>query len=234
MPRRHLVLVRVLAGIVALAFVAQCGGSSDSAAGASTTAAAESIVDYTTVAAETSSVDTSVVETSAPATTTSTTIAPTTTTTLPEPTTTTTLAPVPDPNCPATPHGAVIDRDRQRAWLCDNGIALPEFVVSTAIDQPEPGTYPVFAKSMHASSRLGGHYSTMTHFVVFTRGEETGARVGFHTVPVLRNGDYVQPLDSVGTEELHGDTAGCIRVLPEEGQVVWDWLQIGDDVHVIT
>lgn len=236
MPRRHLVFVRVLAGTVALAFVAQCGGSSASTAAAATTTAPDAtVVDETSVARETSSVDTSVVETSAPVTTTSTTIAPTTTTTtVPEPTTTTTLAPVLDPNCPASPHGAVIDRDRQRAWLCDNGVALPEFVITTAIDQPDPGTYPVYGKSMHTSSRLGGHYSTMTHFVAFTRGEKTGARVAFHTVPVLRNGEYVQPLESVGTEERHGDSAGCIRVLPEEGQIVWDWLKIGDEVHVIT
>ena len=74
----------------------------------------------------------------------------------------------------------------------------------------------------------------MTHFVAFTRGEKTGARVAFHTVPKLKNGDHVQPLESVGTEERHGDASGCIRVLPEQGQVVWDWLQIGDQVNVIT
>ena len=51
--------------------------------------------------------------------------------------------------------------------------------------------------------------------------------------PVLSNGEYAQPLDSVGTEERFGDTSGCIRVLPEQGQVVWDWLDIGDEVRVI-
>ena len=117
-------------------------------------------------------------------------------------------APVIDPNCPLTSHAAVIDRDRQRAWLCDNGVALPEFVITTALDQPDPGTYPVFGKSMNTSSRFGGHYSTMTHFVAFTRGEKTGARVAFHTVPVLRNGEYVQPLGSVGTQMMYGDIIG--------------------------
>jgi hypothetical protein len=139
-----------------------------------------------------------------------------------------------DPNCPATAHAAVVDRDRQRAWLCDNGVALPEFVITTARTLPDPGTYPVYAKDMHTSSTFGGHYSTMTHFVAFTRGENTGARIAFHTVPVLRNGEYVQPLESVGTEERHGDSAGCIRVLPEQGQVVWDWLQEGDEVRILT
>ncbi len=74
----------------------------------------------------------------------------------------------------------------------------------------------------------------MTHFVAFTRGEETGARVAFHTVPVLRDGEYVQPLASVGTQMEYGETSGCIRVLPEQGQVIWDWLQKGDEVRVIS
>lgn len=111
---------------------------------------------------------------------------------------------------------------------------MPEFVVTTAITQPDPGTFAVYDKDMLASSTFGGHRSRMTHFVAFTRGKNTGARVAFHTVPVLTNGEFAQPLDSVGSEEHHGDSAGCIRVLPEEGQVVWDWLAIGDEVRVIT
>ena len=222
MPRELQVLVRAIAAVGLLAVVAQCSNSS-------------------ALAPETTAIQTSAVGSTEPISTTTSTVAETTTTTTVEPTTTTapepttTTAPVPviDPNCPITPHAAVIDRDRQRAYLCDNGVALPEFVITTAREQPDPGTYPVFAKSMHASSKFGGHYSTMTHFVVFARGEETGARVGFHTVPVLRSGEYLQPLDSVGTETERGDTSGCIRVLPEQGQVIWDWLQKGDEVHVV-
>jgi hypothetical protein len=230
MPRGCPLLVRAAAGIGLLVLVAQCGSSSALAPEVTTPIVATSVAD--------TSPATSAVETTVPASTTSSSAPSTTvvstTTTEPEPTTTTVPLPVIDPNCPITPHGAVIDRDRQRAWLCDGGVALPEFVISTARDEPDLGIYPVFAKSMHASSRFGGHYSTMTHFVVFTRGEDTGARVGFHTVPVLRNGEFVQPLASVGTQLYYGDTSGCIRVLPEQGQVIWDWLQIGDQVHVIT
>ncbi len=228
MQRGNQVFVRALAGL-GLLMVVGCGESN-------------SPVAAPTTLAEASAVDTTVADTTAPASTTTSTTTPettttersTTTTTIAEPTTTMVPAPVIDPNCPTTPHGAVIDRDRQRAWLCDNGVALPEFVITTAVTQPVPGTYPIYAKSMNASSTFGGHYSTMTHFVAFTRGIETGARVAFHTVPVLRNGEYVQPLESVGTAERHGDSAGCIRVLPEQGPVVWDWLQKGDEVRVIT
>ncbi|MEO8267273.1 MAG: L,D-transpeptidase [Ilumatobacteraceae bacterium] len=240
MSRRFPLLVRALAGLGMVVLVAQC--SSSSALSEVTVGQPEAV--------ETSAVETSAVETSAaataavttePAGTTSSTIPATTiatieptATSVPEPTTTTAPPLVIDPNCPTTPHAAVIDRDRQRAWLCDNGLALPEFVITTAREQPDPGTYPVFAKSMHASSRFGGHYSTMTHFVVFARGEESGARVGFHTVPVLRTGEFAQPLASVGTQMEYGQTSGCIRVPPEHGQVIWDWLQKGDQVHVIT
>jgi hypothetical protein len=230
MPRGYQTFVRAFAAVACLLVVVQCGNSAESAPAPTTVAA--TVVDTSTPDPSTST-STSIAPTTTVAETITTTI-PATTTTLPEPTTTTVPVPVIDPNCPITPHAAVIDRDRQRAYLCDNGVALPEFVVTTAIGQPDPGTYPVYAKSMHASSRLGGHYSTMTHFVAFARGEDTGARVAFHTVPVLRNGEYVQPLASVGTQLHFGDSSGCIRVLPEEGQLIWDWLQKGDEVRVIT
>ena len=231
MPRGFQMLVRASAPVAALLILVQCANSAESTA-PPTTVAKTTVVD--TVADTSIAPTTAAVETTTTVVETTTTTVQATTTAAPEPATTTIPAPVIDPNRPTTPHGAVIDRDRQRAYLCDNGVALPEFVVTTAIGQPDPGTYPVYAKSMFASSRLGGHYSTMTHFVAFTRGEDTGARVAFHTVPVLRNGEFVQPLASVGTQLHFGDTWGCIRVLPEEGQVIWDWLQKGDEVRVVT
>jgi hypothetical protein len=228
MPRGFVMPLRVLAALGALALVAQCSNSSALSPEATTPVTTSSaIATSTTVVPPTTS--TTIVET-----TTTTTVPPTTTTTVPEPTTTTTPVPVIDPNCPTTPHGAVIDRDRQRAWLCDNGVALPEFKITSALDQPDPATYKVYGKSMNTSSRFGGHYSTMTHFVAFAHGEKTGARVAFHTVPVLRTGEYVQPLASVGTQMMFGASSGCIRVLPDQGPVIWDWLQKGDEVRVIT
>jgi hypothetical protein len=231
MPRGIQVLVRVSAALAALMLISQCANSSALSPDATSPVATDfAIAPSTTVAPATTS--TTIAET----TTTTTSVPPTTTTTttIPEPTTTTTPLPVIDPNCPSTPHGAVIDRARQRAWLCDNGVALPEFKITSALDQPDPATYKVYGKSMNTSSRFGGHYSTMTHFVAFAHGEKTGARVAFHTVPVLKNGEYVQPLASVGTQMMFGASSGCIRVLPEQGQVIWDWLQKGDEVHVVT
>ena len=43
----------------------------------------------------------------------------------------------------------------------------------------------------------------MTHFVAFTYGKFRGARIAFHSVPMWqRDGELVQPLDSVGDVSL--------------------------------
>jgi len=74
----------------------------------------------------------------------------------------------------------------------------------------------------------------MTHFVAFTYGKYQGARIAFHSIPKYSNGEFVQPLDSVGTQELFGASAGCIRVLPDDAVAIWDWLAVGDTVIVVS
>ena len=141
----------------------------------------------------------------------------------------------PDPaTCPATGRAAVIDRFNQRNWLCDDGVIDSVMPMTSAVSQPDPGTYEVYAKDLNASSTLSGEYSTMTHFVAFTHGKYQGARIAFHSIPKYSNGEYVQPLDSVGTTELFGDSSGCIRVLPDDAERIWNWLDIGDEVIVVT
>jgi peptidoglycan hydrolase-like protein with peptidoglycan-binding domain len=143
------------------------------------------------------------------------------------------LPPNPD-TCVDDGRSAVIDRFNQRAWLCEDGAITEEMPITSAISQPDPGTYEVYAKDMNASSTLTGEYSTMTHFVAFTYGKYQGARIAFHSVPKYSNGEFVQPLDSVGSPEQHGDSSGCIRVLPDDAALIWDWLDIGDTVTVVT
>ena len=146
------------------------------------------------------------------------------------------LGPMPatDDDCPDTPRGAIVDRANQRGALCEGGKITYEFPITTANSQPDPGTYPVYDKDINASSTFGGHYSTMTHFVAFTRGKYKGARIAFHSIPKLQNGEFVQPLDSVGTPAMHGESSGCIRVLPDDAVKIWDWMSVGDEVHVIS
>lgn len=141
----------------------------------------------------------------------------------------------PDPaTCPESGRSAVVDRFNQRAWLCEDGEITDQMPITSAMSQPDPGTYEVYAKDMNASSTLTGEYSTMTHFVAFTYGKYQGARIAFHSVPKYPNGEYVQPLDSVGTQELFGDSSGCIRVLPDDAELIWSWLDVGDTVKVVT
>lgn len=146
------------------------------------------------------------------------------------------LGPMPATNddCPDTAHGVIVDRANQRGALCADGIITYEFPITTAMSQPDPGTYPIYAKDLNASSTLTGQYSTMTHFVAFTRGKYMGARIAFHSIPKYSNGEYVQPLDSVGTPAMHGESSGCIRVLPDDAVKIWDWLGIDDEVRVIS
>lgn len=147
-----------------------------------------------------------------------------------------TPAPAPDGSefCPSAGHAAVIDRDDQRAWLCTDGVALPKFPITTALTQPDPGNYKVYAKDRLTTSTFGGHLSYLDNFVAFTYGKYTGARVAFHAVPRTAQGVPYQPYDAVGTPEWHGASSGCIRVLPEQSKVIWDHLRIGDTVTVIT
>ena len=145
--------------------------------------------------------------------------------------------PPPEPDvatCEGLGDAAVLDREFQRAWLCADDAIIHVFPVTTAWDQPDPGDYEVEQRSLEASSILTGSYSEMSHFVVFTYGKFQGARVGFHSVPIYPGGEYVQPLESVGTPELRGDSNGCIRALPEDAEKVWDHLGFGAIVRVIS
>jgi hypothetical protein len=136
--------------------------------------------------------------------------------------------------CPGDGHGAVVDRAGQRAWLCDGATLAAELPITSAWTMPDAGTYAVYAKDLKAWSTFGGHASTMTHFVAFARGERTGARIAFHSVPTLADGAYAQPLQSVGDPSRRGESSGCIRLLPEDSVRVWDWLSIGDQVRVVS
>lgn len=148
---------------------------------------------------------------------------------------TTTLAPTEgSDSCPATGHGAVVDRADQRAWLCTDGVAAPKFPVSTAISQPDPGTYQVYARDRVTTSVFGGHLSYLDNFVAFSYGKNTGARIAFHAIPRDADGNPFQPYDTLGSKAWFGDSSGCIRVMPEQSETIWDHLTDGDPVVVIS
>ena len=145
----------------------------------------------------------------------------------------TTIPPPPDAGCAATGPSAVLDRDQQHAWLCLDGYITTEFAISTAWSMPDPGVYQVYAKDRTSTSTFGGHITTLKNFVAFSYGENTGARVAFHSIPILPDGSLVQPIESVGDLSRRGESSGCIRVVPDISQLIWDTLSIGDTVTVL-
>lgn len=141
----------------------------------------------------------------------------------------------PDPaTCPERERAVVVDRFNQRAWFCQDGRITRTIPVTTARSQPDPGDYRVYAKDRNASSTITGRYSTMTHFVAFTHGKYQGARIAFHSVPRYGDGSWVQPLETVGDPSWHGDSSGCIRVLPDDAVAIWNFLDLDARVRVVT
>lgn len=138
-----------------------------------------------------------------------------------------------DPKCAPQGHSALVDRKKQRVWLCTDGTRGPAMRATTAWTMPDPGTYKVYAKDLKATSSFGGHFSRMTHFVAFSYGKRTGARVAFHSLPKLNSGQYVQPESSVGDLNRRGESNGCIRMLDDDVVKVWDHLAVGDPVVVL-
>jgi hypothetical protein len=141
---------------------------------------------------------------------------------------------VDESTCPEAGRTAVVDRAHQWGWLCGDGNVVRDFPITSARSQPDPGAYDVYAKDLQASSTISGAYSEMTHFVAFTHGKYQGARIAFHSVPTYGDGSFVQPLDTVGSADLFGASAGCIRVLPDDAVAIWDWLAMGDTVTVVS
>jgi hypothetical protein len=145
-------------------------------------------------------------------------------------------APPADPAwCTTAARAVVVDRAWQRAWLCDAGKISVVIPVTTARSQPDPGMYTVYDKDWDTFSDYSIRRSILDRFVAFAVGEDEGARVGFHAIPRYEDdGTPVQPAGSLGTLGRFGDSSGCIRLLPEHADLVWNFLQVDDAVLVIS
>lgn len=136
--------------------------------------------------------------------------------------------------CPSSRKGIVVDRQWQRAWLCRDGAVVSVFPITSASNQPDPGTYPIYALDYQTSSNFGDAPSTLDRFVAFTYGKFKGARIGFHAVPYYADGSHAQPLESVGELARLGESSGCIRVLPDDAELIYSTMRVGDEVRVIS
>ena len=136
------------------------------------------------------------------------------------------LGPMPatDDDCPDTPHGAIVDRANQRGALCADGdhhVRVPDH------DGDEPAR-PGHLPDVREGHERQQHVRRALQHDDPLRGVHPRQVQGCpHRVPQhaqVSNGEYVQPLDSVGSRAMHGESSGCIRVLPDDAVKIWDWL----------
>jgi hypothetical protein len=134
----------------------------------------------------------------------------------------------PLPGCPAgEARAAVVDKAAQRFWLCTDGVPSTDQLRMTSASAeyglPPVGTYEVFAKD---SVAWGIHGERLNRFVAFYTTAR-GNRIAFH--------EYVnQTEESIGELDMRGDSSGCLRVSTDDSWLVWNFLEIGDSVVVIT
>jgi lipoprotein-anchoring transpeptidase ErfK/SrfK len=224
------ILAAALAGVLGIAVIGQIRGDDSDTTAIAPAASPATSVPISSPATTVAPVD----PPAAPTTAASTTSAASTTVPVPTPEVALPAGLPADGNCPEAGRAAVVDRDHQLTWLCADGAPTAMMPITSAWSMPDPGDYSVYAKDLNASSTFGGYFSTMTHFVAFAYGENTGARVAFHSVPRYPGGGFVQPLESVGDRGRRGESSGCIRVLPDDAVRIWEWLAIGDAVRVIS
>ncbi len=131
------------------------------------------------------------------------------------------------PNCPDAPRGAVADKANQRYWLCADGAAVTDEIPMTTASEnyglPPIGTYEVFARDENAFG-IGGE--ALERFVAFYTTPR-GNRIAFHEV-------VNQDPSTVGDLDKRGESAGCFRVREGDSVQVWEFLQIGDPVVIMS
>ncbi|MGN6686683.1 MAG: L,D-transpeptidase [Actinomycetales bacterium] len=122
----------------------------------------------------------------------------------------------------------VYSLSRQRDWIVDaTGAVVATHLVSGQTGQPDPGTYRVYSKSRYARSAVSDE--TMEYMVRFAHGEETGAAIGFHSIPVHPDGKLAQEIGDLG-EPL---SAGCVRQKLADAKQMWDFAKVGTTVVVV-
>jgi L,D-transpeptidase catalytic domain len=139
----------------------------------------------------------------------------------------------PPPAFPALPEGTgagrrvVYSNSAQRVWLVgEDGVAFDSWLVSGRRGVPRPGLYAVYSRSPVSSAHNGS--VSMQYMVRFAKGRTLA--IGFHSIPVRRNGRLIQTLEQLGTFR----SSGCVRQRVEDAAKMWDFAGIGTPVVVIT
>lgn len=147
--------------------------------------------------------------------------------------------PVPDPAATATPTSmalpagsgsgerVVFDMSEQRVWLVSSHDTVRRTypVSGSRQDNLHAGRYRVYSRSLHATGF--DLTSTMDYFVRFTRGKN--AAIGFHDIPVDREGKLVQSSSELGSPT----SSGCIRQQRADAKALWAFAPVRTKVVVL-
>lgn len=110
----------------------------------------------------------------------------------------------------------------QQVWVVDGANrVLDTYRVSGRLGVPRPGTYRVYQKQRYGRDNSGT--LTLNFFIVFT------GNIGFHAIPVDRNGRPIQSDAQLGQPLSHG----CVRLRYDKAQFLWSWAGIGTTVVVV-
>jgi len=127
---------------------------------------------------------------------------------------------------------AIYSMSQQRVWVVEaDGTLVREFLVSGRTDQPQVGTYKVWAWRSEYTYSAEHPSIHMRYMVRFTKGPN-GGNIGFHEIPT----DWSLPgRPWVQTEEQLGQpiSDGCLRLRTSDAQFMWNWLKTGTTVVVI-
>lgn len=123
----------------------------------------------------------------------------------------------------------VYDKALMTVWLVNKkDEVVGRFPVVGRWDRPVKGEYKIYSKS----PRSGNPNSRVTfnHMTRFAYGNDGKTPIGFHDIPKYYNGKMMHSKKQLG---LPVATGGCIRMAPEDAEMLYRWSKIGDRVIVL-
>ena len=137
----------------------------------------------------------------------------------------------PEPEHPPLPEDSgsgrriVYSVSQQRVWIVEADERVSgSWLVSGKAGTPDPGTYSIYSRSRWARAEGGG--TRMEFMLRFVRTR--GLPIGFHAIPVDRNGRPVQSDEELGQPR----SKGCVRQRRADAEHLWHWAPDGTAVRV--